>query len=185
MFELTSYSARVLIPTYPGIVVIETKATDADSPENSQLEYSVVTGNEDGKFHMDSQTGVVTIQDSSALLDTYELVVRVTDGVYESACHVMVSVDESRDSGLVFTRSEYTAHVMENSTAIEKVTVVQVRGHELNEHVTFTILNPDNMFQIGDTSGVIESTGVAFDREAQVRDSELCSLVLKEINIKL
>lgn len=43
--------------------------------------------------------------------------------------------------------------------------MVQVLGSELNEHMTFKILNPTTMFGIKETSGVIQTTGTPFDRE--------------------
>jgi len=55
--------------------------------------------------------------------------------------------------------------VMENSTKVVPVTLVNVLGAALHEHVTFKILNPSDLFEIGQTSGAIRTTGVRFDRE--------------------
>lgn len=40
-------------------------------------------------------------------------------------------------------------------------------GSHLNEHLEFSILNPSSFFSIGPTTGVIRTTGLRFDREAQ------------------
>lgn len=45
--------------------------------------------------------------------------------------------------------------------------MVHVLGSELNEHLKFSILNPTDMFEIGETSGVIQTRGRPFDREVQ------------------
>lgn len=44
---------------------------------------------------------------------------------------------------------------------------MHVLGSELNEHLKFSILNPTDMFEIGETSGVIQTRGRPFDREVQ------------------
>lgn len=97
----------------------------------------------------------------------YQIQVRVTDGKYISAANVNVRVESSENSGLVFQKSVYNGAIQENSTKISQVTVVNVIGAALNEHIEFRLLNPTDMFRIGFTSGVIETTGKRFDREQQ------------------
>lgn len=95
----------------------------------------------------------------------YKLLVRVSDGKYTSVATVNVYVETSENSGLLFQKSIYEGSLTENSTKITTVTVVNVIGAALNEHVEFRLLNPTDMFRIGLTSGVIETTGQRFDRE--------------------
>ena len=173
IFEQSTYDVTVLLPTYADVLVVKTTATDADSSANGQLTYSIAAGNSGQQFRVDAKTGALVIHEPANMLDRYDLVVKVTDGVFENSCSVVVNVDLLQDTGLEFTQAEYTANVVENSTAIENITVVQARGHDVNEHVTFAILNPDKLFQIGATSGVIRSTGIPFDREKQVRFNTL------------
>ena len=45
--------------------------------------------------------------------------------------------------------------------------MVHVLGSELNEHLMFRILNPTDKFQISETSGLIQTTGIPFDREVE------------------
>ena len=68
-------------------------------------------------------------------------------------------------SGLRFAREKYFASVEENSTAVEDIVMVTILGSEINENLKFRILNPTPFFEIRDTSGVIRTTGVPFDRE--------------------
>lgn len=70
-------------------------------------------------------------------------------------------------TGLRFSKDKYFAAVEENNTRSEKIAMVHVLGSRLNEHLTFSILNPTDMFFIGETSGVIQTTGKPFDREVQ------------------
>lgn len=98
---------------------------------------------------------------------SYRLQVRVSDGLFSNTTYVNINVETSENSGLVFQKALYDGAILENSTKITTVTVVNVLGTVLNEHVEFRILNPTDMFEIGLTSGVIKTTGKAFDREAQ------------------
>lgn len=96
---------------------------------------------------------------------SYLLHVRVSDGKYSSVAQVNVMVEKSENSGLIFQKSVYEGAILENSTKITTVVVVNVLGSSLNEHIVFSILNPTDMFVIGPTSGGIRTTGVRFDRE--------------------
>lgn len=95
----------------------------------------------------------------------YKLRIRVSDGKYSSVATLNVYVETSEKSGLLFQKSIYEGSITENSTKITTVTVVNVIGAALNEHIEFRLLNPTDMFRIGFTSGVIETTGRRFDRE--------------------
>ena len=97
---------------------------------------------------------------------SYLLHVRASDGKYSSVAQVDIKVLKSENSGLVFQKDVYQGSVLENSTKITTVAVLNVLGTELNEHVVFRILNPTDMFVIGPTSGAISTTGKRFDREA-------------------
>lgn len=97
----------------------------------------------------------------------YKLQVRATDGKFYSTATVNVLVETSENSGLVFQKSIYEGSISENSTKISTVTVVNVLGAALNEHIEFRLLNPTDMFRIGLTSGVLETTGKRFDRELE------------------
>lgn len=95
----------------------------------------------------------------------YKLRILASDGKYESTATVNVYVETSEESGLVFQKPIYEGSITENSTKITTVTVVNVIGAALNEHIEFRLMNPTDMFHIGLTSGVIETTGRPFDRE--------------------
>lgn len=95
----------------------------------------------------------------------HKLQVRASDGKYTSTATVNVFVETSENSGLSFQRPIYESSITENSTKVTTVTVVNVIGAVLNEHIEFRLLNPTDMFRIGLTSGVIETTGQRFDRE--------------------
>ncbi|ELU08218.1 hypothetical protein CAPTEDRAFT_222745 [Capitella teleta] len=166
-FSEPEYSVRLLLPTYPNVLVSTVVAHDADTDVNTELLYSITEGNDLEHFALDPTEGTLRVVDSREMLDSYLLTIRVTDGLYDSTAQVKVSVDFTEDSGLSFSDHEYYAEIKENSTAVSRVAIVQASGHALNEHLTFSILNPSDMFSIGATSGVVTTAGKAFDREVQ------------------
>lgn len=128
--------------------------------------YDIIDGNVGQAFSIDPQTGAVTVSNPEHMRKTYLLHVRASDGKYSSIAQVGVKVEKSENSGLVFQKEVYEGTVMENSTKITTVAVLNVLGSALNEHIVFGILNPTDMFVIGPTSGAISTTGIRFDREA-------------------
>lgn len=167
-FEHSVYNVTLLLPTYNNVAVLQLNASDPDSPALTQLRYDIIDGNKHGVFGIDSGTGLITVLKTEGMKQMYKLQVRVSDGKYSGLGKVYIKVEESEHSGLVFQKSVYEGSIVENSTKISTVCVVNVLGSALNEHIDFRILNPTDMFRIGKTSGVIQTTGVRFDRE--VRD---------------
>ncbi|XP_053598514.1 fat-like cadherin-related tumor suppressor homolog isoform X2 [Microplitis demolitor] len=163
-FTKNHYNATLLLPTYKNVAVVRVEAIDPDS-KGVPLRYDIIDGNKNHTFDIDSQTGIITVRNTELIKKIYLLHVRVSDGKYSSVTQVNVKVEESENSGLVFQKSIYEGTIMENSTKIMTVAVVNVLGTALNEYIIFSILNPTDMFEIGRTSGAIRTTGKRFDRE--------------------
>ena len=142
-------------------------ATDPDTEVNSALIYDIVSGNEDGKFEIEPRTGIILVINDTDIDSQYNLTASVTDGKHETFVEVFISVQRSDETTLVFTKSEYLVDVQENIVTNQSLLVLQLTGLALNEHVTFDLLNPNNMFTIGRTSGVLHTVGKPFDREAR------------------
>lgn len=158
-FQQTSYNITLLLPTYKNVAVLQLNATDPDSSATTSLRYDIIEGNKHEVFAIDEKTGVITVVDSEDMKSMYRLQVRVSDGKFSSIAKVNIKVEESEYSGLQFQQPFYTGAIVENSTKITTVCIVDVLGSTLNEHVQFKILNPTDMFEIGLTSGVIRTTG--------------------------
>lgn len=127
--------------------------------------YDIIDGNQGQAFNIDSQSGALTVNSPENMKKSYLLHVRASDGKYSSVTQVSIKVEKSENSGLIFQKEVYEGTVVENSTKISTVAVLNVLGSALNEHVVFSILNPTEMFVIGPTSGAISTTGIRFDRE--------------------
>uniref|UniRef100_A0A665T5P9 FAT atypical cadherin 1a n=1 Tax=Echeneis naucrates TaxID=173247 RepID=A0A665T5P9_ECHNA len=167
VFSQELYETTVIVPTYKGVEVIKMNATDSDSSPNSKLLFSISEGNIGEKFKMDPVTGIMTVQNVTQLRSRYELKVRVSDGRFATVATVKINVKENKESKLKFTRESYKAHIQENSSKKRTLAVIAVVGNQVNEPLFYKILNPDSRFKISRTSGVISTTGVPFDREAQ------------------
>lgn len=166
-FSQSVYNVTLLLPTYKNVAVLQVNATDPDSVGNTVLRYDIIEGNKAGIFDLDSTNGLIMVIDPDHMKSNYKLQIRVSDGKFSSVAKVHIKVEESENSGLVFQKPIYYGSIIENSTKLTTVCVVNVLGSALNEHLEFRILNPTDMFTIGLTSGVIRTTGIRFDREAQ------------------
>ncbi|CRK90602.1 CLUMA_CG004304, isoform A [Clunio marinus] len=165
-FKQKEYNVTLLLPTYENVAVIRVNATDEDRLDDSILRYDIIDGNSDKIFIINPTDGtIVTTRNVDKIKSFYKLHVRVSDGKLSTIAYVYVNVVKSENSGLVFQKKIYESSVFENTTKIQTVCIVNVLGTALNEHVEFRILNPTEMFKIGITSGVIETTRNRFDRE--------------------
>lgn len=168
-FTSSVYNVTLLLPTYKNVAVIQVNASDPDTSETSSLRYDIIEGNKQGIFAINPATGLITVLDPDNMKPSYRLQVRVSDGKFSSVAKIQIRIEQSDNSGLIFQKQLYEGSIIENSTKITTVCVVNVLGTALNEHIEFKILNPTEMFTIGPTSGVIQTTGIRFDRE--VKDS--------------
>uniref|UniRef100_A0A2C9M9H4 Uncharacterized protein n=1 Tax=Biomphalaria glabrata TaxID=6526 RepID=A0A2C9M9H4_BIOGL len=164
-FTQPSYQALVVLPTYHDVSVITVEAKDADTVFDKPLSYSIVAGNEDGDFDLDSKKGVISIKRETLSRNGYELTIQASDGKFDTPVKVTINVQKAEASTLKFTSERYTANVVENNHKQEQLVVIQPVGLEVNRHLTFTLLNNVDHFSIGQTSGVLSTTGLEFDRE--------------------
>ncbi|XP_011501552.1 PREDICTED: fat-like cadherin-related tumor suppressor homolog [Ceratosolen solmsi marchali] len=169
-FQQSDYNVTVLLPTWKNVAVLKLEAVDLDTTNaltaQPSLRYDLIDGNQGHAFRIDSDSGVLTINNPDLIKKNYVLHVRVSDGKFSSIAQVNINVEKSENSGLVFQKDMYEGTVLENSTKITTVAVLNVLGTALNEHIIFSILNPTELFVIGMTSGAVSTTGVRFDREA-------------------
>ncbi|KAK2881970.1 hypothetical protein Q8A73_022480 [Channa argus] len=177
-FSQDTYETVLLLPTFVGVEVLKVEAFDPDMTSNltlnhgnsftSQLVYSLVDNNVE-LFSVDCYTGVVTVINQNLNKDRYRFNVKVWDGHFSSITSVTVLVREAVDSGLLFTLPFYSASIPENIPNVTLVAVVNTVGHQLNEPLKYTLLNPGGRFTIRPSCGVVLNTGVPFDREEKER----------------
>ncbi|KAM6933567.1 protocadherin Fat 3-like [Xenentodon cancila] len=165
-FTQNAYESVVLLPTYMGVEALQVSAIDPDRYVPSELTYSVADGALDN-FAIKPTSGIIIIKNSNFSKELFRFTVRVSDGKFSSTALVTIIVQEALDSGLSFTHNIYFSSIQENVSNITTVSVVNAVGNRLNEPLTYTLLNPGMLFRIRPTSGLIQTTGIPFDREEQ------------------
>lgn len=167
MFSKSSYNTTVVLPTYKDVAVIQLSATDPDIVSLDSLQYLIYSGNEDGKFEINSKDGTIYVHDESDMEDSYIFDVYVNDGLFDASTRVYINVTRSVQSGLMFSKDIYEVDVLENNTDVMKLVVIQPVGESFNKHLKYKLLNGLELFVIGETSGVLRTKGIALDSETQ------------------
>lgn len=165
-FTQNSYEAVLLLPTYVGVEAMQVSAIDPDKDVSTELTYSLTDGVLE-HFVIKPSSGVIVVKNNNFSKERFRFSVKVSDGKFSSAALVTILVREALDSGLSFTQSLYSSSIQENVSNITKVAVVNAVGNRLNEPLKYTMLNAGTRFRIRPTSGVIQTTGIPFDREEQ------------------
>uniref|UniRef100_A0A7N6ABA3 FAT atypical cadherin 3a n=1 Tax=Anabas testudineus TaxID=64144 RepID=A0A7N6ABA3_ANATE len=165
-FTQNSYETVLLLPTYVGVEALQVSAIDPDKDVSTELTYSLTDGVLE-HFYIKPSSGVIIVKNNNFSKERFRFSVKVSDGKFSSTALVTILVREALDSGLSFTQSLYSSSIQENVSNITKVAVVNAVGNRLNEPLKYTLLNAGTRFRIRPTSGVIQTTGIPFDREEQ------------------
>ncbi|XP_061923836.1 protocadherin Fat 3a isoform X3 [Entelurus aequoreus] len=165
-FTLSAYEAVLLLPTYVGVEALRVSAVDPDKDITTELSYSLTDGALE-HFSIEPYTGIIIVKNNNFSNERFRFSVKVSDGKFTNTALVTIVVREALDSGLSFTSNLYTSAIKENLSNITKVAVVNAVGNRLNEPLKYKLLNPGKHFKIRPTSGLIQTTGLAFDREEQ------------------
>ncbi|XP_027900863.1 protocadherin Fat 3a isoform X3 [Xiphophorus couchianus] len=166
LFKQNTYETVLLLPTYIGVEVLQVSAIDPDTDIPTDLTYSLAEGVLEN-FSIKSSSGIIVVKNSNFSKELFRLSVRVSDGKFSTTALVTIIVKEALDSGLSFSQKVYVSSIKENVSNISVVAVVSAVGNRLNEPLLHTLLNAATMFTIRPTSGVIQTTGIPFDREEQ------------------
>lgn len=165
-FSQPSYETVLLLPTYVGVEVLQVTATDPDKDVSKNLTYSLTNGVLE-HFAIKPLSGIIVVKQNNFSSERFLFGVRVSDGKFSNTALVNVLVREALDSGLSFSQSLYSSTIRENESAVTQVAVVNALGNHANEPVMYALLNGGVRFKIRRTSGVIQTTGISFDREEQ------------------
>uniref|UniRef100_A0A6Q2YIM6 FAT atypical cadherin 2 n=1 Tax=Esox lucius TaxID=8010 RepID=A0A6Q2YIM6_ESOLU len=156
------YKSSIIFPPVRDMEVTQVIAHDADST----VLYRITEGNLQNSFAIHPSTGHISVNNVSEFKSFYHLLVEASDGLYKDFATVQINVTHvTGDGHLEFEQRFYAATVVENSTAIKTLAVLRAKGSYLNEPLIYTVLNPMGRFSIVETSGVLLTTGLPFDRE--------------------
>lgn len=162
-FTSPAYEPSIIFPAVRDTEVVRVTAHDADSA----VSYSIIDGNLHNAFTIRPDTGVIVVSNVTEFRPFYELVVKASDGLYKDSATVKVNVTNLTATDLGFEQTVYSASVPENLETVKTLAALKVTGCFLNEPLMYSVLNPTGRFSISQTSGILETTGVPFDREEQ------------------
>jgi len=144
---------------------------------NRPVEYTIVSGNDEVYFTLNSSSGQFFIirETDREQIPLFRVQVQVTDvgtnpiSTEIALTSIIVSVDDVNDSPPVFVSLPYTATVLENSPQGTTVITVSTMDNDIgtNAIVGYTIAsgNEDGYFMINQLSGIITTTNLEIDYE--------------------
>lgn len=169
-FDQMSYSCGVSISAKRDQFVTMVQASDLDEIDQNNLRYSIVGGNDQQIFSMDSNTGLITLTNLANFGKEriMSLNISVSDGVYTSFARLKVELLPANLHPPRFPDIVKDVQVPENRMAGYPVAFVNATDEDMAEFGTITysiysdVLN--EIFDIGKTSGKI-TTKKRLDRE--------------------
>uniref|UniRef100_A0A8B9M3Y2 Cadherin domain-containing protein n=1 Tax=Accipiter nisus TaxID=211598 RepID=A0A8B9M3Y2_9AVES len=144
--------------------VLRVSASDVDEGVNGLIHYSVIKGNEEKQFAIDSSTGQVTLVgklDHEATA-SYSLVIQAVDAgavSLSSTCMLSIDVLDENDNSPSFPKSTLLVDVLENMRVGELVSSVTATdsdsGDNADLHYSITGTNNHGTFSISPNTGSI------------------------------
>ncbi|XP_019369272.1 PREDICTED: cadherin EGF LAG seven-pass G-type receptor 2, partial [Gavialis gangeticus] len=160
IFVSTPFQSTVLENVPVGYSVIHIQAIDADSGENSRLEYTLVETSLDFPFAINNNTGwiVVALELDREMVDFYNFGVEARDHgspSMTSSASVSITVLDVNDNNPEFTQKEYTMRLNEDAAVGTSVLTVSAIDRDVNSVITYQISNGNtrNRFSITSQSG--------------------------------
>uniref|UniRef100_A0A8K9XRK2 FAT atypical cadherin 2 n=1 Tax=Oncorhynchus mykiss TaxID=8022 RepID=A0A8K9XRK2_ONCMY len=163
VFLSQEYSAQIPESTLVGSEVISVSALTRDGTETEPIVYSIVSGNEGGRFYLHPATGVLAVNGS---LDfercrEYYLSLEGTRGksTLSDITMVIINITDVNDNTPVFGQRDYSADVSEDLSpgdVVMQVTAIDLDG-PLNNLIHYSISSgdPQGQFSIDPRSGEI------------------------------
>ncbi|KAJ7326976.1 hypothetical protein JRQ81_016735 [Phrynocephalus forsythii] len=173
VFSMASYSTSLMEDLSPGSTVLIFNVTDADDGSNSELSYSITSGDSLGQFNID-KSGILSIKQplDRESQSFYSLVVQVHDMAlppafrYTSTTQVSIILLDVNDNPPSFISPKLT-YIPENTPIDTIVFKAQATDPDSgpNSYIEYNLLHPlGNTFSIGTIDGEVRLTG-ELDRE--------------------
>ncbi|KAK5610636.1 Cadherin EGF LAG seven-pass G-type receptor 2 [Crenichthys baileyi] len=160
IFVSTPFQATVLENVPLGYSIIHIQAVDADSGENSRLEYRLTETTPNFPFAINNGTGwiVVAAELDRESVDFYNFGVEARDHGYpvmSSSASISMTILDVNDNNPEFTQKAYYMRLNEDAAVGTSVVTVSAVDQDINSVVTYQISsgNTRNRFSITSQSG--------------------------------
>uniref|UniRef100_A0A6Q2YZ44 Cadherin EGF LAG seven-pass G-type receptor 2 n=1 Tax=Esox lucius TaxID=8010 RepID=A0A6Q2YZ44_ESOLU len=160
IFVSTPFQATVLENVPVGYSIIHIQAVDADSGDNSRLEYRLVETTPNFPFSINNSTGwiVVAAELDRESVDFYNFGVEARDHghpMMSSSASVSMTILDVNDNNPEFTQRSYYRRLNEDAVVGMSVVTVSAVDQDINSVVTYQISsgNTRNRFSITSQSG--------------------------------
>ncbi|NXE75272.1 PCD23 protein, partial [Cochlearius cochlearius] len=173
-FEQSYYKASVWEDQSPKTDIVQVFATDLDSGLNGETEYSILSGNENATFLIDSARGILatnTVLDHEStssyrfveMASSHCLVLLASDRgtpSLNSTATVLITVLDVNDNPPVFSSPEYHIHVKESIPVGSHITEVSANDCDAgtNAEITYAIIsgNDRGHFHLDEKTGSVD-----------------------------
>ena len=175
-FSADSYVAKVALDKEVGAQVLLVTATDLDSGDNGRVVYNITSGNDEGAFEVDADTGAIKLKKSLTTVSAsqFQLTVEAEDkGNPPRKTSATVKLNVFLPDGPPkFVVKPVIEEVTEGITAGNRVMVVKAAT---SEALTYEIIsgNEDGLFQIVPSTGEIRVTRVLDYEEKKQHELEI------------
>ncbi|XP_072134760.1 cadherin EGF LAG seven-pass G-type receptor 2 isoform X3 [Mobula birostris] len=160
IFVSTPFQSTVLENVPIGYSVLHVQAIDADSGNNSRLEYKLINTSPDFPFSINNNTGwiVVSSELDREMTDFYRFGVEARDQgspAMSSSASISITVLDVNDNNPEFTQKLYQIRLNEDAAVGSSVVTVSAIDRDVNSVVTYQISNGNtrNRFSITSQSG--------------------------------
>ncbi|KAG1926068.1 protocadherin Fat [Pimephales promelas] len=151
--------------------VLQFNATDNDSGFNGKLVYAISSGNEDGCFTIDMNTGDLKVISALDREQKEFYILNIT--VYDLGSpqistwkFLAVNILDANDNPPLFSQPRYVVNIPENTEVDKSIFKANAVDFDLDDNggFKFSLLTFTNLFQIDEVTGVVKVTG-PLDRE--------------------
>ncbi|XP_009994286.1 PREDICTED: protocadherin-23 [Chaetura pelagica] len=186
VFSSPEYHVHVRESIPVGSHITEVSANDCDAGPNAEITYAIISGNDEGHFHLDGKTGTVDLMKTLDYEDTmkFTLVIQAIDGGADvknvAFSVVLISILDDNDYAPLFLFPTLSCIVSENLPTFSFVCAVNALDFDKGSygHLTYSIQSSclahreaprdHDMFFIDPLAGDIH-TKQMFDYESQNR----------------
>ncbi|KAG7322395.1 hypothetical protein KOW79_013741 [Hemibagrus wyckioides] len=155
------------------VTLLRVFASSKDIGVNAEIYYSISTGNELGKFHIDKTKGSISVADDLdyEVCKEFFLKVEAVDGgtpPLKTSTIISIEVMDVNDNAPFFSEEIYNVLVSEDTAIGETITrlLAEDLDSQVNGRITYSILRGDqgNQFWIDPITGLLK-VNKALDRE--------------------